>query len=472
MEKVGQMMLEQLCDDDLRSLLRWKDKEIDVISLCAGSEIEGLVGSTLMGLLGGSYRIRVLAEIDKKKQEWLMHGMKDKGYDYCLYDDITTITDPTTCHCVKHQKACDIRLNSKTCAIFLCGWSCKQLSSCNSSVKNRGSVLADGEGSSGSTFWGMLSALDACENTGIYVGENVEEMSKFNSENRTVLLDAFTQRGWVIQTRFIQGLDYGSIASRGRTWIIGLNMKRTGLNSNRATGLLNLMFATVERMGIKRGTFSEEDFMLSDKSDIVKSELRRCAAKKAAKKDDDKQSDKSESWSSQFHCLLQNAGVTWSQCCLRPPASDSQWVQLLPQREQLAIGYSCVNVPNLTYVDTSQTIGRGFTSDNAEIPCLRPGARMCVMQRKPIRWILGYEMLLIHGATRPWLDDRLKDKKARERFSDSFLADLAGNSWVGQVFWAVLAAVLTHAPAHSALAPPQEVDPDVIASVVGRILDL
>ncbi len=128
-----------------------------------------------MSGLGGKYSVKASAESDKRKRQWILAGDTEGA---CLDDDITTRSDRAQCHCVIHNRACDVVAASADCHIALCGWSCKQLSSCNSTGLDRSSVLAKGVGSSGKTFSGLVAALDKCAHIGVYIGENVDEMAK------------------------------------------------------------------------------------------------------------------------------------------------------------------------------------------------------------------------------------------------------------------------------------------------------
>ena len=131
--------------------------------------------------------------------------------DFCVYDDIATLASKP--RCVRHKASCPLASVTKKCMINVTGWSCKQLSSCNSEVKVKSRVLKDQVGSIGSTFQGIVDTLKQADGVGFYIGENVNELSKLGSENREHLVDRFSNMGWVLSTTFLQALQYGCHAS-------------------------------------------------------------------------------------------------------------------------------------------------------------------------------------------------------------------------------------------------------------------
>ena len=212
-----------------------------------------------------------------------------------------------------------MRMATRTCKWNITGWSCKDLSTCNSSVKNKQGVMSSGSGSTGSTFAGLLSFLDECDTIGVWIGENVLEMSRLSSENRAELYNAMTPRGWVLQTRFLQGMDYGCLASRGRTWIIAIHAERVGLSRDDAHDRLTAVWELIEGLTISPNTFTATDFLLDDSCDYVK------AAANALRLDPPV--DPSETlWQKQFAELLTDKGLLWSQCCVSSSESHGAMV--------------------------------------------------------------------------------------------------------------------------------------------------
>ena len=99
-----------------------------------------------------------------------------------------------------------------------------------------------------------------------------------------------------------------------------------------------------------------------------------------------------------------------------------------------------------TAVDVSQTIGRLYVSNDDILPCITPVCHMLLLNAEPeMRRLLGTEALMLHGASLKWIESH---RHEGEEFDDQFLMDLAGNSFVGQVFAAVLLSIFVEGPLH------------------------
>ena len=73
------------------------------------------------------------------------------------------------------------------------------------------------------------------------------------------------------------------------------------------------------------------------------------------------------------------------------------------------LGYVLCTKPEVAHVDVSQSIGRAYTSDkNDELPCLTGSHKVMMLKHgNGNRRLLGYEAMLVDGASRAWLEERL-----------------------------------------------------------------
>ena len=153
-----------------------------------------------------------------------------------------------------------------------------------------------------------------------------------------------------------------------------------------------------------------------------------------------------ESWSQHFTKLLQDSGMRWSQCKPDDKIARSVFYQSLPVREQFALGFQMAAMEGCTAVDVSQTIGRLYVSNDDILQCITPVCHMLLLNAEPeMRRLLGTEALMLHGASLKWIESH---RHEGEEFDEQFLMDLAGNSFVGQVFAAVLLSIFVEGPLH------------------------
>ena len=89
---------------------------------------------------------------------------------------------------------------------------------------------------------------------------------------------------------------------------------------------------------------------------------------------------------------------------------------------------------------------RLYVSNDDILPCITPVCHMLLLNAEPeMRRLLGTEALMLHGASLKWIESH---RHEGEEFDDQFLMDLAGNSFVGQVFAAVLLSIFVEGPLH------------------------
>ena len=154
-----------------------------------------LVGEEIIKQLqvDAEYKTAFACESDKRKQKFLTECMfKD---DRCIFNDICTMGGCTAV-CGIHsrsmlgdeQSECPIEVDKDALTICVCGMSCKDLSKMNMKFLNKANVLSGGGGSTQKTFNGLLEFLGAHHPT-VWIGENVDDLSKLQSDNRAFMLN-------------------------------------------------------------------------------------------------------------------------------------------------------------------------------------------------------------------------------------------------------------------------------------------
>lgn len=197
---------------------------LEVGSLCSGTELQAFVGSELFKLLRQSghvddsivYDTQFACEIDRRKQRWIVDYVHPRlGMKGCVFSDIR-VMGKSSSTCIVHSKMCHVpqRLD-----IVICGWSCKDLSSCSSKQSAMKSCMPDGEGSTGQTFRGLIAFMttNRCK---VLIGENVDDiMGTSESKNFDCMVQAFAAAGYVCGATTVKASEHGSVQRRNRMYV-------------------------------------------------------------------------------------------------------------------------------------------------------------------------------------------------------------------------------------------------------------
>lgn len=139
----------------------------------------------------------------------------------------------------------------------------------------------------------------------------------------------------------------------------------------------------------------------------------------------------------------------------------------MSEREQMNVGLNLAVHPSATSFDIYQSPGRCFIGQEGLLSTVCTGSRIYVPSLK--RLLLGRELLMTHGLPGNIL---CPNKLKTADMSDALLRDLAGNSFVGHVFFAVLLSVLTHFP-HAAQSTEETAEKnDSVIETVSSLLDM
>lgn len=136
--------------------------------------------------------------------------------------------------------------------------------------------------------------------------------------------------------------------------------------------------------------------------------------------------------------------IRWGSLKPRPSAKDSPWFATLGARETDCLLHSQKVKPHAKARDIGQSIYRvslsSTVSDGAReftvLPTLLPNSKIWLDDSKYERFLIGFEMLMVH-AFPVW-----KHREYLESKSNKLLSDLAGNMFAGQVMMAFMVSVL------------------------------
>ena len=132
------------------------------------------------------------------------------------------------------EPECCMQSSIKQAVINITGFSCKDLSTYKGKTQcPKDQVLRSGQGTSGQTFQALLDHLTQSQ-CKIWIGENVDELSKMSSDNRLFLMSELNARGWVCDLASLAAGDFGCVADRSRTWILALHCERVGISEGEA----------------------------------------------------------------------------------------------------------------------------------------------------------------------------------------------------------------------------------------------
>ena len=152
----------------------------------------------------------------------------------------------------------------------------------------------------------------------------------------------------------------------------------------------------------------------------------------------------------------------------------SKWLETLTLRDRMTLAYETKTNEGQACFDISQSLGWCGRGTAEVLPCLIPKHKV-FMAKPPAehipRQVLGKESLMLHGFPKFILEsERLASVGL---LSDSFLKDLAGNSFQVFAFQALLASTPANLPVNASdpdQNPPgdeSDLDSDALSAVLG-----
>ena len=285
-------------------------------------------------------QVKYASELSGTKQAWILALQEEVGCGACVYGDIHSLSSPER-WCLRHKAPCLV----PRCDLSVGGWSCKDLSKL-SLPKMKGETktcLADGTGSSGYTFQGLLQELRQ-RPTDVYIGENVEEISDINSENRHYVLEALGGLGYLAETVVVEAQKFGSPAARTRTWVVALHCDRLRITTKLAHEKLNDIVELIHQLQLPAPPM--EYFLLETDDERVRREYERSLAGRKCDATD-------TVWQGALSSLLLKDGVTWSACEAPSEHRASPWWDALAERERKNLAYTLMKKPDAGWIGLS-----------------------------------------------------------------------------------------------------------------------
>lgn len=139
----------------------------------------------------GLYRSAFACEKEKWKAEFIskfVHSSCLEEFEpACVFQDIMDLASRTA-PCYTHDRHCRVpgKGTGHNVVLAIAGFSCKDLSKLGAAYSQNKTCLRKQEGTSGQTLKGLLDYL-AHHHVGAYLGENVDELEDYNSENRVYM---------------------------------------------------------------------------------------------------------------------------------------------------------------------------------------------------------------------------------------------------------------------------------------------
>jgi hypothetical protein len=259
-----------------------------------------------------------------------------------------------------------------------------------------------------------------------------------------VAAEAFMEAGYAVAIKDLKGCSYGARTSRSRAWIVAINLKLTGLSFSEAKQLLDEMWGTILRLEIDM--LDKSEYLLEADDQWLKDTIKGMIEIEESRKE-----AHDLSWRTKLEKACELRGIRNSNLQIPEQHRNSPSIKSLPTREKFGLAFTLSTKPDVTSIDVSQQIDRCFYGKDDVWSTFTPGAKVIDLNENRI--ITGMERLMAHGVPRSLL--KYEELRAHQ-FSDWHLRDLAGNSFVGHVFLAVLIGVLAHWPSNCAELPEEQ----------------
>ena len=463
-------MLKQLGHSERSRLvehMRRINKKLRTGSACSGSEIALVVNTIIMTFLKGEVENIFSCEKAPAKADFIAKVVEpfcgaDTSFDEdsCCFKDILHL-GAAEAECHKHGTACRVgHVHFKST-----GFSCKNLSKLFSNKKSGidpKKCFADKTGSSGETLDGLLAYVKS-HSPSILVCENVDDlMGKSFEENHKYLLAEFRSVGYAAHCQEVVSTSYGCPQRRKRTYIVAYKIP-PGWSYEAVMELAVEACALAESLQVpacKLGTF-----LLPRSDPYLTGELSRRQRHRDAMDESLLTLDAAE-WRDKNRRLLERDGIAVSMCVVPSSHRQSPWYNILTPRQRMVLAHGFLThggaENRLEHCDVYQTMGREFVStDPNVIPTIVPNSLLWMVAQE--RLMTGFEALRVQS-----FPVNIIRKAVQLNYSDSFLADLAGNMFTGTVYAAFAIAALVCAPGEVApAAPTATTEAAVVTDVVG-----
>ena len=196
--------------DECRELF----KGLPLVTACSGSEVLYHSLCVMASILAPDLPIDLLAscEVDAQKRAWIKATVG--GQDHCCFKDIHDF-HRMFASCDSHKLSC--RTPSRALMLAI-GFSCKTFSKLYSGRLANVHALADGGGSSGSTYQASIKVVRSVRPLfGFF--ENVPEADDASGVNMAIVNQDFFALGYLVDWRVMNAVEYGLPQTRQRLYI-------------------------------------------------------------------------------------------------------------------------------------------------------------------------------------------------------------------------------------------------------------
>lgn len=339
-------------------------------SACSGSEGLHFVFSALEDVYKGTptpltFAQSFACESSEQKRAWIMqviNGGKPDIPSKCVFENICEISEMTAL-CAVHRRRCPVPCVD----VFVCGTSCKDISSLSLGSRTQSGPLAFEQestpGGSAQTFRGFLGYIHT-QRPALVLFENVEKLAEETngnssgggySSNVDVLLAEMAGRGYEGQTFIVDAKEFGLPCRRRRIYVVFVRVVGCQMFnfSERPPVDVFRSLASLVRV-CQRAPPSFVQCLLPDDSDLVRAELaRRVAAGAGAQP-----VNPDQAWSKLMLKEYRAAGLRYGVHSADERSRTSPWYETLSQRERGALAYSQAVAPGKAARDLSMSVHR------------------------------------------------------------------------------------------------------------------
>lgn len=428
-------------------------------SACSGSEGVHFVFQALEGVLVDpaalaptSFSQCFACESHPEKRRWIQSVIAEQGGDHrstCIFEDIAHLSQ-TSAACVVHNRRCPV----PDVDIFVCGTSCKDISSLSSGGRTPSGQLVfemqSSPGGSAQTFRGFLAYIHA-HRPALVLFENVEKLADEGASsssggatsNLDVLLAEMSGRGYEGQKFVVDSKDFGLPARRRRVYVVFVRVVGCQIFDFSLRSPVDVFVTMAKLVRVcHRSPPSFVDCLLPDDAQAVPAELARRLAAGAGSQ----QCSADQSWSKQMLKEYRAVGLRYGVHSADTRSLTSPWYQILSPRERGALAYSQAVTPGRAARNVGMSVHRVACSHDEGhgvhiAPTMLPNQQLWIdaPRLKHPRILLGWEALAFQGFPL----GRRPDLMA---FSDGLMQELAGNAMSLPVVLALLMATLVAVP--------------------------
>ena len=430
-------------------------KVVRVASLCSGSNVASVQLQNLCEIIGevAVWDIFDCESDDQKRQTFLKHideVLHNRKRTHHSFKNIMEMGDDEA-ECETHGRSCKIPTGGKVGPLVCtCGFSCKNFSKLfvgtahvtrDEMLKN---MLQEGKGTSGATCHGMIKYL-ATHAPPFLIWENVPEiLDQGNSENLEWLCSALLKLNYACKVAKFNSLNYKIPQRRIRAYGVCVLWGEAGITKEQAHDIAKKIISDAEALATD-DPLPLKHFILKPSDPNVKAQLTTLKATK--RKALESSADATLVWKKEIKDLCQQSLVAYSSLTTPSHIDRSPWYNHLPQREQHAICYYKTIDPDLTILETSQSITRmtRIGAEKVTLCTLTPNGRIILFPKlvPQLRPLTGFEGMLLQGFPTAVLNSFVNKNEGVSDYDSCFSA-LAGNAFTGSVVAAVLISVLAN----------------------------